>query len=721
MDAISPRTAEAGLSAPALPPEAPLAMPRQSLRVAPEPAVTPARPRLLALRRFFIFGATLALTGVGAWQMYEVLAVGGLTFLEKIILALFIALFAWIALSFVSSLAGFAVLLFGRSVTLGVDPAAPLPPLNCKTALLLPTYNEDPHRVFARLQAIYESVRDTGRLASFDFFVLSDSTDPAIWLAEETCFLRLRAELGTERLFYRHRQKNVERKAGNIADWVMRFGGGYEHMIVLDADSLMEGGTVVRLAAAMEGHPHVALIQTLPQLLNARTLFARLQQFAGAVYGPVLAYGIAWWHGSEGNYWGHNAIIRVRAFASSAGLPVLRGGRVFGGHILSHDFVEAAFMRRAGWASHMAPELGGSYEECPPTLTDYAVRDRRWCQGNLQHAGVLPARGLHWVSRLHLLTGMGSYLTAPLWLIFLLAGVLISLQAEYVRPEYFPKGATLFPQWPAQDPVRAAYVFAGTMAMLLLPKLIGWLAACARRGTRYDMGGIVRGFVSMLVEIVISALIAPIMMLKQCRAVGEILLGRDAGWSAQRRDDSESLWAEAVRSYSLSTVIGLVFVGVAYAVSTALLIWMLPVIAGLVLAIPVVWLTGRPRFGERLRRMGLLLTGEERRPPKLLVRANELASQSEGDAEGAVLRLLSDRAFRDAHIQMLGQSAHRAKGDIDVPLVVALAKIDDAEDPQDALAMMDRKEVFALLSNRDAIERLMSKGELRESRTGTWG
>ena len=112
--------------------------------------------------------------------------------------------------------------------------------------------------------------------------------------------------------------------------------------------------------------------------------------------------------------------------------------------------------------------LGGSYEECPPSLLDFAARDRRWCQGNLQHLAVLPARGLHWVSRLHLLTGIGSYLTAPLWFIFLGLGILVSLQAQFVRPEYFPKGFSLFPTWPAQDPILAAWVFVATMGMLIL-------------------------------------------------------------------------------------------------------------------------------------------------------------------------------------------------------------------------------------------------------------
>ncbi len=663
---------------------------------------------MLALRRVLVFGSTLALTGVAAWQMYDVLRVGGLTYLEGVILALFIVLFAWIALSFVSVACGFFLLLLGTAGSLRID-SGPVLAIRSRTALLLPTYNENPDRVFARLQAMYESLKATGHLASFDLFILSDTTDPELWIAEEEAFVYLRSELGHEHLFYRHRLRNVERKAGNIADWLKRFGAAYEHMIVLDADSLMEGETIVRLAAAMEQHPAVALIQTLPQLLNARTLFARLQQFAASIYGPVIAFGIAWWHGPDGNYWGHNAIIRVRAFASSAGLPVLRRGRVFGGHILSHDFVEAAFMRRAGWAIHMSPELGGSFEECPPTLTDYAIRDRRWCQGNLQHAGVFSARRLHWISRLHLLTGMASYLTAPLWLVFLLVGILISLQAEYVRPEYFPKGASLFPQWPAQDPVRAAYVFAGTMAMLLVPKLIGWLAACGRRSGRYGMGGLLRGLSSLLLEIVLSALIAPIMMLKQCRAVIEILLGRDAGWSVQRREESESLWADAVRFYSLSSLTGAVFAAVAYAVSIPLLIWMLPVILGLVLAIPLVWLTGRPEVGEWARRCGFLLTLQERSPPDLLLRVNELVTSRKKFSSQPIRRLLQDPAFRQLHLEMLGAPAPRKKGEIDIALVAAVAKIEDSTDAEEALALMDEREAFAMLANSSALRRLVDK------------
>ena len=325
---------------------------------------------------------------------------------------------------------------------------------------------------------------------------------------------------------------------------------------MLDADSLMTGDTLVRLVAAMERNPQVGLIQTLPVMVNATTPFARVQQFAGRVYGPLIAHGLAWWHGADSNYWGHNAMIRTRAFAECGGLPVLSGPRPIGGHILSHDFVEAALMRRGGWAIHMAPALGGSFEESPPSLTEYAARDRRWCQGNLQHAGVLPARGLHWLSRLHLLTGIGSYITAPLWLLFLLTGILISLQAQFIRPEYFPKTFTLYPQWPAQDPVRAAYVFAATMGLLLAPKLIGYLAMLADGPMRRGFGGAIRAFVSMIAEVIISGLIAPVMMLIQSSSVAGILMGRDSGWNVQRRDDGSLPLRDVARRYGWHTAFG---------------------------------------------------------------------------------------------------------------------------------------------------------------------
>src|SRR4030081_1864697 len=568
-----------------LPPESPMPMSKQALRGfqsregSPQGAVNS-----VALRRVVIFIGTAAMTGVGCYEMYEVLQVGGVTTLEWMVLFLFVLLFAWIAFSFTSALAGFVVLLFRIKDPLGIDPGAPLPSIGSKNAMLLPTYNEDPHRIMARLRAMCESVDQSGYGSAFDWFVLSDTTNPSVWIAEEKCFLRLRQDLGANNVFYRHRPENSARKSGNIEDWVKRFGAGYDHMVILDADSLMTADTTVRLASAMENHPGVALIQTLPIVVNARTLFARLQQFAGRLYGPLIAAGIAWWHGTEGNYWGHNAIIRVRAFAQDAGLPDLHGRKPFGGHILSHDFVEAALMRRAGWAIRMAPTLGGSFEECPPSLLDFAARDRRWCQGNLQHLAVLPARGLHWVSRLHLLTGIGSYLTAPLWLLFLVFGILISLQAQFVRPEYFPKGFSLFPKWPAQDPILAAWVFVGTMGLLIVPKLLAYVLLETQTRNRKQFGGGLLVFVGVMIETFLSGLIAPVMMIFQSSAVGEILLGRDAGWQVQRRDDGEWPTSDLIRKYAVPTLFGVGMATREHTPALQLLILLATVVVGLLLA-----------------------------------------------------------------------------------------------------------------------------------------
>ena len=391
MDAVTAPTRALG---PFLPPDAPLTMPKQSLwhATAKRPEV-PQRSRALLLRRAFILLVTIAMTAFAADQMYQVLAVTTLTILEGCVLVLFTVLFAWIAFSFASALVGFALSLGAPDKILGLDPHSALPVLTARHALLVPTYNESPGRVIARLQAIYESVTASGRLAHFDFFILSDTTDPAIWLREEAQYLDLLERTQSRQIFYRHRSKNIARKSGNIGEWITRFGGVYLGMVILDADSLMTGDTIVRISAALEENPHVGLIQTLPMIVNGQSLFARIQQFAGRLYGPMLARGISWWHGPEGNYWGHNAAIRVKAFADHASLPLLTGRKPFGGHILSHDFVEAALMRRAGWAIIMAPSLLGSYEEVPPSIAEYASRDRRWCQGNLQHTKVLTANG----------------------------------------------------------------------------------------------------------------------------------------------------------------------------------------------------------------------------------------------------------------------------------------------------------------------------------------
>jgi membrane glycosyltransferase len=695
---------------PALPPEAPLEMPQQSLWVSPAAETRlPTTPHLIWLRRALVFGGTIILTGVAAYQMYLVVTVNGPTVLQAIVLVLYVALFAWIAFSLITMIIGFFlyVFAFARSSSLATGPEEPLPNVASRCALLVPTYNETPYRLFARVQAIFESVELTGHIAHFDFFVLSDTTDPEIWIAEEKEFLDIQRRTRDRGLiFYRHRTSNEGRKAGNIAEWIKRFGGNYDSMIVLDADSLMTGDTIVRLVDAMERHPRVGLIQTLPTIVNAHTLFARLQQFAGRIYGPLVAHGISWWHGAEGNYWGHNAIIRVRAFADSAGLPTLRGPKPFGGTIMSHDFVEAALMRRLGWAVHLAPGLGGSYEESPPSLDDYAIRDRRWCQGNLQHIGVLSAGGLHWVSRLHLLTGIGSYITAPMWLCFLLLGVLISLQAHFIRPEYFAPGFSLFPRWPTEDPYRAALVFIGTMGILLVPKLLGFVAFLFTTANR----ALVRGLIpSVLIEIIISGLLAPVMMWKQSVAVIQILLGRDAGWGAQQREGLPMAFKATLRRYSSPTGLGVILAAAAYAVSLPLFWWMSPVIVGLLLTIPLAMVTSSAALGRFARRLGFLVIPEEQLPPSVVRRSDELITVSRSSVKKPMplwRELLTDSQLSTVHREMLPEPIPMQRGQVEVDLVVGLAKLDQCRTIDDALEILTSREKRALLGNRQAFDRL---------------
>ncbi len=571
----------------------------------------------------------------------------------------------------------------------------------------MPCYNESPVRVMAGLQAIWESLRDAGNSDAFDIFILSDTTNPDTWIEEEAAFLALRRRTGSERIFYRRRKKNIARKAGNIADWVTRWGGAYPSFLILDADSVMRGETLLRLVGAMETHPDVGIIQTLPIITGGATLFARMQQFAGRVYGPLIAHGIAWWHGAEGNYWGHNAMIRTRAFAEQAGLPELQGRKPFGGHILSHDFVEAALIRRAGWAVHMVPALAGSYEESPPDLTDLAVRDRRWCQGNLQHLAVLPARGLHWVSRLHLLTGIGSYITAPLWLMFMLAGIMIALRDRFVLPDYFPAGKALFPVWPVVDPVRAMWMFVGTMALLLIPKAS---RLYRRAGAGPRSGAVVaaalRLLFGLLLETLLSGLIAPVVMLTQCdrRRFDPARAAIRAG-TRNGRDGGAAAGGDVARLYRSHTLLGdrggrasgLVGLAAAGALDVAGRRW------PCALAIPLVALTSR-----RTRALGLLRIPEEVQPPSVLARASRCRANSLPRAD--TVSGARSSAARPEHCSPRIAPCCRPRASPwieppEIPLLTGRAHLEEAPTLPLAWARMTTEERAACLAGRTRARR----------------
>lgn len=577
-----------------------------------------------ARRRRMLVTATLGLTAAASVVMSGVLAPGGHTPLDILTLALFVILFGWVAFSFLSAVAGFVVA--WRAPDRDADPQ---PIIFGRTALLLPTYNEDPGRILAAAQAILEQLAAMGVGELYDLFVLSDTRDDEIARAEAVGVVRLRTRLGEgARVFYRRRPRNTDKKAGNITDWVTRFGGDYPFMLILDADSLMSADTIVRLTAAMEADPKLGLLQTAPSIVNGETLFARLQQFACRTYGPMLAAGQDWWSGAEGNYWGHNAILRTRAFAECAGLPHLPGRKPFGGHIMSHDFVEAALLRRGGWSVRLDAGLEGSFEEGPPTILDMARRDRRWCQGNLQHAGVLRAAGLHWVNRLHMVRGILSYVTAPLWLLLLAgAGVWIEQSA---------------PTLDAQTVGTATGLFGVTLALLFAPKFMAGALVLKRQRDRSLLGTLRLG-VSIVAESVASALVAPVLMLMQSVAVVDVLLGRDAGWNVQQRDQGRLSRKEAWRAHRVHVLIGIVGAGLACALDPVMFWWTSPVYLGLALSAPMSAVFSRPEPGRIARSLGLFVTPEELREPPIVERANDLRAIY--DSEETHRRDI-ERAFR---------------------------------------------------------------------------
>ena len=600
-----------------LPPETPLPMPRQSLQ--PGNTGDIVRDRMTAPRGILLLLTVLA-TATFALVLYQVLSVVRLTPLQAVFLVLCTMCFAWIALGTASALLGFfAILRLGGRATTRT-PIHETPQLQQhRTALLFPVYNEDPARVAATIEAIATELIALGVGERFDFFILSDSRTSEAKARELRAVRLLRRALPDDtHIYYRARSENIGKKAGNIADWVERFGGAYESFIILDADSVMSGTLIVHLAALMSSSPRTALIQTVPRLVGANTLFARLQQYAVAFYGPVIAAGFAAWHQESGNYWGHNAILRTQAFAQSAGLPTLPGPPPLGGHIQSHDFVEAAFLRRAGWQVCMLPGLQGSYEGCPPTLIDVAVRDRRWAQGNFQHLRIVRAGGLPWVSRLHLAMGTYTYLASALWALSLVIGVVLSVQSAYTLPVYFPDEKTLFPVWPVIDPTKALYLFLGTVALVLLPKVLGVASALIRRDPAAHYTG--RFLLGAAVETLFSILIAPILMLTQTSAVLEILRGKDSGWTVQRREGEPPPLSEVIRFHKWHVVTGAALAVICGLVSLYVFSWMAPIFLGQLLAVGLSVVTSRvaPAWINRA-----LATAEDTHPPPIILAVSE--------------------------------------------------------------------------------------------------
>ncbi len=570
-----------------MPPEAPLAMPEQDFGAGFRDAQAPADARRSSagLWRALAFSPAMAASVALLWVMADWFDAEGINVVEAILLALISFNFFWISFTVCTVLLGM-VSLARQERPVRQGRAQPL-----RVALLMPVYNEVPWNVLGNARTMLEELRARGGKHHYAMFILSDTRDPEIAAQEQASIEALRTTLapGLE-LYYRRREQNTDRKVGNIADWVSRWGGAWDAMLVLDADSLMTGRAIARLTDALARDPGAGLIQSYPQLIGAQSVFARMQQFANGVYGIAFAEGLSRWCGQEGNYWGHNAIIRTKAFATCAGLPKLRSLSGQEQLIMSHDFVEAGLLRRAGWGVRFLPRIRGSYEETPPTLIDHALRDRRWCQGNLQHLRLLGSTGFRAVSRFHLFHGAVGYLMSPLWFALLVMWALIGQGKDASVLHYFSPDNPMFPQWPEMTETRHVLIILVMYAMLLAPKILGALAL-PLSGVRYeDFGGRTRFLASFLFEVVLSILYAPILMVQQMIAVFRTLLGVQKGWTPQARDGGTYGLRTLIVYHALETISGL-------ALSAGILaglvsVWLAPIAISLTFAVPLSALSG---------------------------------------------------------------------------------------------------------------------------------
>ena len=579
-------------------------------------------------RRIIFFTLVVLTAGFSCRMMFDILVANGMTAVELMILTLFTITFSWLVISFWSAAAGFLC------HVLNLDPLSlhrrirakdiAKAPLTSRTAVIMPVYNEDPERVLAGLEVTYSSIMETGEGEAFHFFLLSDTRNEDIAREEVAGLQRMTERLGAEgRIFYRRRDDNSGKKAGNVADFCRRWGRVYDHMLVLDADSLMSGETVVTLARAMETNPEAGIIQTVPMPVRQKTFFGRYVQFASRLYSPMLASGLSFWQMGECNYWGHNAIIRSQAFINHCGLPTLPGKAPLGGDILSHDFVEAAFIRRGNWRVYLMPDLQGSYEELPGNLLEYAKRDKRWAQGNLQHLKLLGVRGLHGISRLHFLLGALAYVSSLLWLLLLVLTTIDGVMRAVIPHQFFGNGPQLFPTWQVVEYNKIVSLFTLTVIMLLGPKVAGLILTLFNGEERRGFGGGLRLTCSAIIETIFSIFLAPVMMCLHAYFVLTTLAGHVVSWDAQNRDSLYLPYKDAAASLWVPTLAGIIWSLIAWFWVPSLFYWLLPVTLGMAAAIPLAVWSSRTGLGNGLRRLGLLVTPEESSPPPVLNRLEQ--------------------------------------------------------------------------------------------------
>ena len=610
-------------------------------------------------RRMVLLFLVIVQTCVATWYMKAVLPYQGGQILEVAILFLFALLFGWVSAGFWTALMGFLQLMIGRdkySISASAAEDAPITP-GARTAIVMPICNEDVARVFAGLRATYESVAAAGQLDHFDFFVLSDSYHADTCVAEHAAWVELcQAVGGFGRIFYRRRRRRVKRKSGNIDDFCRRWGKDYRYMIVLDADSVMTGDCLKRLVVLMEANPEAGIIQSAPRASGMDSLYARIQQFATRVYGPLFTAGLHFWQLGESHYWGHNAIIRLAPFIQHCALAPLPGRGAFAGAILSHDFVEAALMRRAGWGVWIAYDLDGSYEELPPNLLDEVQRDQRWCQGNLMNFRLFLVNGMHPVHRAVFLTGVMSYLSAPLWFLFLTLSTALLAVHTLMEPQYFSEPRQLFPLWPQWHPDKAIVLFSTTVILLFLPKVLSVLLIWAQGSKGF--GGPRKLLSSMLIEVLFSMLLAPVRMLFHTRFVVSAFLGWSVQWKSPARDNDQTPWREAIKRHGLQSLLGLLWGALVAWLNPVFLWWMAPILVSLLLAIPLSVVSSYVSLGRKALDDKLLLIPEESDPPAALVATQRYTDENRARRKPGFLDAVADPVINALACGM-GTARHR--------------------------------------------------------------
>jgi membrane glycosyltransferase len=568
----------------------------------------------LRARRLLVAGLNLATLAALLYGLAHVLSAGGWSAADGAIFIAFLFGAPWTVLGFWNAVIGLWLL---HGVEDGLAQVAPFAaageaktPLSIRTAVLMTLRNEDPSRAFRRLEIVRQSLEATGEGAWFDYFVLSDSNDPAVAAAEEELAAAFAARIGEPgRLTYRRRTDNAGYKAGNLRDFCERWGDRYELMLPLDADSVMSGQAILALARMMQAYPKLGILQSLVVGMPSKSAFARIFQFGMRHGMRPYTMGSAWWIGECGPFWGHNAMVRIAPFRDHCHLPVVPGGPPLGGPVMSHDQVEATLMRRAGYEVRVLPVEAGSWEENPPTMLEFARRDLRWCLGNLQYLKILDIPGLKAMSRFQLAWAILMFIGLPAWTLMIALLPLKVLEDRSLAD--YPAGF-------------AAFLYVLFFAMYLSPKLAGFADILMTKGGTQRYGGTARFVASSLIEVVFAFLQGAVSTFRTTIFMIGLAFGRARiGWNGQARDAHALSFATAFAGLWPHLVFGLYIFGTLALLSPTVLAWSLPLTAGYILAIPFAMLTAAPRLGRWFVASGLCGIPEDFDPPAELAAIGE--------------------------------------------------------------------------------------------------